>query len=153
MPNSMSCQYATLVSLAVGLTALPALAAEPAHCYLGDPPADAPLSTVTPAPMSGYRNDMALAAARHGCEADIAADRAFLTTRRAKAGCSEGSEIADFTTSFLDQPSDAVAAMMLSDLGLTEAGATAFCARIAECTPGEEGYSEDCHAAFRAAGQ
>lgn len=136
---------ALAASLAV--FALPLQAAELAHCYTGEAPPDAEVITATPAPMSGFREVLAIAAARRACGAgtDVDVVNAFL----ANAGCSPASEIAAFSRGYLEAPEADIASELKSVMGLDDAGMAQLCETLETCEPAESNaYSEQCIAAF-----
>ena len=133
---------------ALVLMAPPLAAQEMAHCYTREAPADAPMTTVTPAPMSGFRDVLAIATTRRAC--GLGDDTALVEARIAKADCSPSSEIAAFSNEYMSQPPEDLRAELVSFLNLDEARFTAFCEALAPCEPGAEGYSEACIEAYYA---
>ncbi|MEO1603641.1 MAG: hypothetical protein AAFU49_24930, partial [Pseudomonadota bacterium] len=145
--------FPSVALLGAALLVSPAAAVEPAHCYLGEPPADAPLATTLPPPLYDYLQMIDVAMARHACGADTAADQAVLAEERQGAGCSDSSEVAGYESETFAQPSEALAGLYQSQLGMTESAFTAWCGTLSVCVPGEteSGYSTACIGALEAA--
>ncbi len=122
-------------------------AVEPVHCYLGEAPSDAPMSTAQPAPMSGYRTKLQAAAAIKGCAGEHTAAEIALAAQREAAGCSEVSEIAGYTQEFMSQPAEELLAGFSGQLGLDGEAQSAWCDAV-EASCGNGDYGEACSKAL-----
>ena len=128
------------------------MAAEMAHCYLGEAPADAPMTTQSPAPFSGFQPDLQLAAARTACNHDTAPDRTYIDARVARAQCSSQSEIAGYVQNILSVDQAALATEMKNMMGLDDDRFRVLCAQLETCAPNAEtGYADACNASMKAA--
>ena len=113
------------------------------HCYIGEAPADAPVSTTEN--LQGFLPTVQITTLRHGCGHATADDKAMLANLVAKGGCSTESDAFTFAMStFLDSPAETLA-WRKEDAG-DEALMASLCSVSAACTPGDVGYGSDCQA-------
>lgn len=112
------------------------------HCYIGDAPAHAQLSTTKN--LQRFLTSIQIASLRHGCSLDTTPDKRMLDTQIAQAGCSPNSEVAGFAAeTFAKSPVETLA-MLRRDSGGDTALLTHLCDVAATCTPSEMGFTDDC---------
>ncbi|MEO0622682.1 MAG: hypothetical protein AAFU49_07265 [Pseudomonadota bacterium] len=142
--------FPSVALLGASLLASPGAAVEPAHCYLGEPPADAPLTTTSPPPMMGFLDMLDVVTALHACGTEMDVHRTALDTERRGGGCSDSSEIAGWTDEKFAVSPDALRAVIIEEFAMTESAFEDWCRTLSVCEPTADGYSEACNAAFEA---
>ena len=136
-----------VLACAIALSPLPSFAAEYAHCYVGEAPADAPLSPEQN--ITGLLFTVQVANVRHACGSATEADRAIITQRISEGGCSESSQVSVFALEVLDGPAEDARAMVMTDAGGKEGLFNRICAAAAKCVPGTNSYDENCESEIR----
>lgn len=139
-------------ALAFMVMAAPAQAAEWAHCYTGEAPEDAKLSTQSPPPMEKFAEYLGIAAIRHACDADTTLDRTLMEQELKSAECSSMSEIAEYAGVLMSTPVDVLSNQYAQQLNMTAEEFQTFCASLSACEPDEtDAYGPDCAAALQKA--
>ncbi len=119
------------------------------HCYIGDAPPDAMISTDRN--LSGFLTSIQIASLRHGCSLDTGEDKAMLDRRLSAAGCGPTSEVAAFAAdTFAPTPAETLA-QLRKDSGGNTALITRLCEAAASCAPGDQDYGPECEAGIAAA--
>lgn len=113
------------------------------HCYVGEAPDDAPISSTQN--LSPMLDALQVAFVRHACGQSTADDIAMFERIIAAGGCSPDSEASKFALETFDFSQEETLGALKQDAG-DDAVVDALCNASANCTPGDIGYGEDCKA-------
>ncbi|WP_424930499.1 hypothetical protein [Amaricoccus tamworthensis] len=131
------------------IAGVPVHAEELAHCYFGDAPEGAPLSSDDSTTMDGFYSAFDVAAARYACGLLSDTDLRVLDAQLEAGGCSPESEIAAFAASTWEEDASEYRAALEEILGGADATGE-FCTSLEVCESNDgEDYPPECYEVFK----